>query len=409
MHILVVDDERAIREGIKRTIGSAFPRIGVTTAASADEATRVLVNEPIHAVFLDIMMPGMSGLELLAQVRTTHSNMKWLVVSAHSEFAFAQEAMRLGARDYFLKPFGKDQIVKAVTALEAEWDEEQRQMSGQALLQMNLNYLREAVFRRWIQGLDLGCFDLTAIREEHERFHLLTVRLESSRELTLRNFIAENVMSEYIAMNGRGFIVSVEGDFLAGVVTLAEGVTPESFQAGAAGQLDSCLKVPYRFHMSGLLTDFYAIPQEIGKLHAGGTGGLAAVGASDAAVPIAAGYAAASASSAADAKNDVIDIALQYIKGSFRNNLSLELVASVVFLNPVYFSKLFKQKTGWGYKEYVTQLRMERAAELLAATELTVTRIGEEVGYPDVRHFTQVFRKYYDMTPSRYRADRAIN
>lgn len=50
-------------------------------------------------------------------------------------------------------------------------------------------------------------------------------------------------------------------------------------------------------------------------------------------------------------------------------------------------------------------LRMERAAELLAATEITVTRVGEEVGYPDVSHFMQVFRKYYDTTPGQYRAD----
>ena len=401
MRILVVDDERAIREGIKRTIGGAFPRIVVTTAASADEAIWVLVNERIHAVFLDIMMPGMNGLELLAQVRTTHSNMKWIVVSAHSEFAFAQEAMRLGARDYFLKPFGKDQIVKAVALLEAEWEEEQRQMSGQTLLEANLKYLREAVFRRWVQGLDIGRFDLAAIKQEHERFHLLTVKLENDRELTLRNFIAENVMSEYIAMNGRGFIVSVEGDFLAGVATLAEGVTPEAFRAGAAAHLDNCLKVPYRLHVSGLLTDFYAIPSEIGRLHAGG---IAAVGAFDVS---GAAPAVAVAPSPSVAKNEVIDIALQYIKGSFKENLSLELVASVVFLNPVYFSKLFKQKTGSGYKEYVTQLRMERASELLGATELTVTRVGEEVGYPDIRHFTQVFRKYYETTPSQYRADHA--
>ncbi|GGF95941.1 response regulator [Paenibacillus abyssi] len=388
MHILVVDDERAIREGIKRTINHSFPQITVSTAASAAEAIQVLMHNRIHAVFLDIMMPGMNGLVLLAQVRSTHSNIKWMVVSAHSEFAFAQEAIRLGARDYFLKPFGKDQIIQAVTVLESEWKEEQRQMSDQVLLETNLKYLREAVFRRWIQGLDIGRFDLTAIKEEHDHFHLLAVKLESSRELTLRNFIVENVMSEYIGMNGKGFIVSVEGDFLAGVVTLAEGVEPEQFRSGAVSHLNSCLKVPYQFLMSGLLTDFYAIPAELRKLHVGFEGErIGAV--------------------SPEAKDDVIDIALQYIKSNFQENLSLELVASVVFLNPVYFSKLFKQRTGSGYKEYVTQLRMERAAELLASTELTVTRIGELAGYPDVRHFTQVFRKYYNMTPSQHRAEKS--
>ncbi|MNG41712.1 DNA-binding transcriptional regulator AraC [compost metagenome] len=48
---------------------------------------------------------------------------------------------------------------------------------------------------------------------------------------------------------------------------------------------------------------------------------------------------------------------------------------------------------------------MVRAAELLADPKLTVTKIGEIVGYPDVRHFTQVFRKKYNCSPSKYRAE----
>jgi two-component system response regulator YesN len=381
LNIMVVDDERAIREGIKRTIGKAFPDVDVSIAASASEALQILLHRQIHAVFLDIMMPVMNGLELLAHVSPTHARIKWIVVSAHSEFRFAQEALRLGARDYILKPIGKDQIITATTALISEWKEEKLQMSG---LELNLKYLREAVFRRWVKGLEIGHFDLTAIKEQYDRFYLLGVKLESEQELPLKNFVVENVMSEYIGISGSGFIVTVDGDFLAGVVTLDEETTPERFRSEASAHLDRCLKVPYKLYMSSLLTDFYGIPSEIRKFQS---------------VP------EHQDDGSSFEKNDVIDIALQYIHGNFHENLSLEIVASVIYLNPVYFSKLFKQKVGLGFKEYVTQIRMERAAELLADPKLTVTKIGELVGYPDARHFTQVFRKKYNCSPGQYRAE----
>jgi two-component system response regulator YesN len=386
VYVLVVDDERAIREGIKRTIVQAFPQIAVSTAASASEALQVLQQNRVQVVFLDIMMPGMNGLELLKHVQSTHAYTKWIVVSAHSEFVYAQEALRLGARDYILKPIGKDQIIEIITALEAEYNEEKHQTSDPGLFELNRKYLREAVFRRWIWGLDIGRFDLTAIKEEHDRFYLFAIKLDSSRELTLDNFIVENVISEYLSLSGKGFILSLDGDFLVGVVTLNEVLTPEEFAAGANAHLQAYLKVAHQFYISPLLLDFYAIPCEIRKLYNG-----------DQKQEVA---------SSSDNKNNVIDIAFQYIRNNFKENLTLEIVASIVFLNPVYFSKLFKQKTGNGFKEYVTQLRMERAKELLAIPGMTVTKVGELVGYPDVRHFTQVFRKYYDNTPSKYRIDK---
>lgn len=388
MHILVVDDERTIREGLRRTISGAFADVRVSTAASAAEALSVLVQERVHVVFLDIMMPGMNGLELLAEARGTHKGMEWIVVSAYSEFAYAQEALRLGAKDYILKPFGKDQIVKLVSELLDQWREAAHGEAESGLLEQNLNYLREAVFRRWIQGLDIGRFDISSIRGDYDRFHLLAVTLESNPELSLRNFIVENVMTEYMQQHGKGFIINMDGDFLVGVVTLKEEAEAARFRSGVETNLDQCLKVPYQLYMSELMDDFCEIPSKIRKIH----------------TTILEEEVEEAASS--DSKNDMIDIAIQYMKRSYQENLSLELVSSVVYLNPVYFSKLFKQKTGTGYKEYLTNLRMERAKELLAKQELSITKIADSVGYPDGRHFAQVFRKHYDCTPSQFRQEK---
>lgn len=98
-----------------------------------------------------------------------------------------------------------------------------------------------------------------------------------------------------------------------------------------------------------------------------------------------------------------IEVAMQYINANYHSDLSLEKVASIVYLNPVYFSQLFKQKTGYGFKEYVTQLRIDQAKQLLLNPHLKLADICEKIGYQDVRHFTQVFRKKVNVTPTEYR------
>lgn len=208
--------------------------------------------------------------------------------------------------------------------------------------------------------------------------------METNQDISLKHFVIENVLSEWFEMNGNGFIVSLEGNILVGVVTLREDTGICSFEEGARKHLDQCLKVPYQMVVSRLLTDFHSIPDEIKNLQL-------------------TGFSALKKDVPASKNDETITIALQYIRGHFQDTLSLEKVASIVYLNPIYFSQLFKQKTGIGYKDYVTQLRMERAKELLANRGLRVTDVARLVGYDDLRHFTQVFRKNYHCTPTEYR------
>lgn len=386
MNVLVVDDERSIREGIKRTLDNAFPQMNIMTAPSCQEAVVLLLNERIHILLLDIMMPAMNGLELLAALRESRRSTKVVIISAHSKFSFAQEALRLGVKDYMVKPVGKDRLIEIVSMLESEWEEDMRQLSEKDLVHLNLNYLREAVFRRWVQGLDIGRFDVSRFVESHPRFHLVFVQLDVHEDVSLKHFVVENVLSEWFGMNGKGFVVSLEGNSLLGVETLREDEAVSLFEEGARTHLDQCLKVPYQMVVSRVLTDFEAIPGELKKLREFG-------------------FSIPNQDIPAGKGDETIEIALQYIRSHFQETLSLEKIASIVYLNPVYFSQLFKQKTGTGYKDYVIKLRMERAKELLANRNLRVTDVAKLVGYDDLRHFTQVFRKKYNITPTEYRLE----
>ncbi|MEI2395648.1 MULTISPECIES: response regulator [Paenibacillus] len=392
MNILIADDERVIREGIKRTIGQISPEHQVFVAARAEEAVKIMEEQRIHIVLTDILMPGMNGLEFMKISKRRYPYVKWIVISAHSEFSYAQEAVRLGARDYLLKPIGKTKLTELIDSLTTEIQQDNNISRQGERLKASLRFLREGVFQRLASGLDIGNLDIEPFIEDYNHFYLVMIQLDpGDKSVRLEHFIVENVLSELIDQHGRGFVVSYDRQSLLGLITPGENVRVEHFQEEVKAHLTHYLKIPFQIIHSGLSYDFNTVPQVVKRMRE------------------------ASASQALELEpmkgsgEKAIDVALHYIKEHFYEDLSLEKMASVVFLNPAYFSQLFKQKTGQGYKEYVTSLRLEQAKLLLLNPKLKLAEIAERVGYQDMRHFTQMFRKKYQLTPTEYRQQESIN
>ncbi len=99
----------------------------------------------------------------------------------------------------------------------------------------------------------------------------------------------------------------------------------------------------------------------------------------------------------------IIAAARAYIDKNFRRPITLDSVAAHVFLSPAYFSALFKKETGIKYIDYLTGIRIGAAKQLLNNPQLTVTQIGEAVGYKDPKQFRKQFAKSEGISPSEYR------
>ncbi len=106
--------------------------------------------------------------------------------------------------------------------------------------------------------------------------------------------------------------------------------------------------------------------------------------------------------------DQVVDYLKQYISERYGENVALkELAESRLYLNPSYLSRLFKAKTGISFKNYLTQVRMNHACQMLESRERSVMNIAGECGYADASQFIQLFRKHFGMTPSVYRETQA--
>ena len=94
---------------------------------------------------------------------------------------------------------------------------------------------------------------------------------------------------------------------------------------------------------------------------------------------------------------------LMYVHHHFREDPSLEEIASVAGLNSGYFSSVFHQFTGKTYKKYITELKMNYAKKLLLSGNLSVTEICYNSGYKTLSHFLREFKKFYGETPTEKR------
>ena len=101
-------------------------------------------------------------------------------------------------------------------------------------------------------------------------------------------------------------------------------------------------------------------------------------------------------------KKDIIH-AREYIERHYSENLTLEVLAGEIHMNPYYFSSFFKKNSGENFKDYLNKVRMKHAVDLLVSTDKKTAEIADLVGFRDGRGFSELFSRIYGETPSSYR------
>ena len=116
MEILIVDDERAVRESLRRAL--ELEGYAVELAADGDEALARMRREPLpDAVILDILMPGVDGLEVCRRLREEDVTVPVLMLTARSEVDSRVAGLDAGADDYLPKPFALAELLARIRAL----------------------------------------------------------------------------------------------------------------------------------------------------------------------------------------------------------------------------------------------------------------------------------------------------
>jgi len=129
--ILVVDDEPGVRSVLQRMLAQAGYE-AVTADNGAEALDRVSLGE-VNLILLDIKMPDISGMEVLAKITAEYPDVAVIMVTAVIDIQVAVEALKLGAYDYITKPFNRDEVIQKVRKAIGKW-KHQLQERRQSLL-----------------------------------------------------------------------------------------------------------------------------------------------------------------------------------------------------------------------------------------------------------------------------------
>lgn len=112
--VLIVDDEEAFRSALGKRL--AVRGLEVNTVGSGKEALEELRNKPYDVILLDVKMPGMSGIEALAEIKKINPLLEVIILTGHASVDVAVEIAKLGGYEYLIKPCPLEDLMEKVDA-----------------------------------------------------------------------------------------------------------------------------------------------------------------------------------------------------------------------------------------------------------------------------------------------------
>lgn len=184
--LLIVDDHSHLVDSLERNMPWQELGIGkVHKAFTGEEALEFCKTSPVDIVLTDIRMPGISGLELIQQLKKYDKHFKSILLSGYGEWDYAQEAIRQQVDGYLLKPVDHEELAGTVRrlteALRLEWDERGKQQKALSMLREHMPLLREKLLMELLQGRKLP----GSLLEEKLAYYQLPFRPEDMTAMCL--------------------------------------------------------------------------------------------------------------------------------------------------------------------------------------------------------------------------------
>lgn len=382
--LLIADDMPVIRSTVASLVAREKPELQpVIEACNGDEAVNLARQLQPDIVLMDIKMPVLDGLKATALIRAERPETKIIILTAYDEFTFAQQALKLGAVDYLLKPIRSAKLVAALSQVQAQIYQEQRASEllepGPASLaeggpagpsiqsQPRLNPDRSS-------GSEVGENEAWSYPSQLERDLLDNIRLNhypTSVELMLQ--LSRRLSEELVQLSPE----AIHFEY-ARLITLAACA---AIEAGAPSA--EALHLSQR-HVLALASAQGATEVEAWLLNS-----LAEL--------------MAAIEPASQLKSPVQQ-AMEYIhENLYRPDITLKEVAEAVNLSSSHLAYLFKTNLGVSYIKYLTLARIEQAKKLLCTTDLSISTVARMVGYQNLTNFYRLFERETKLTPAAYR------
>lgn len=515
--VLLVDDEQFIRQGLRHIVD--WEKYGYQVVAEAEngsDAIRILEEIEIDLAFVDIRMPGMSGMEMISYV---HQNMKrrigFVILTGYAEFQYAREALQYNVLDYILKPVQEEELLgvlkkinqeyqdyhkgqrekydfhisqillgkfsdenirqvrryfvdgSSIKYVSVEFDQNQKEFialtRGERMEQQRglLQYLRdllegfsyyvvplveaeEGIFGAGILLTQELCAKVEAeekdflkniqkrvtchfpcpiqiyVGQEVERLEQLSQSFLSIRvarcfhgiaqeESQVRNYedFRHRKSSMKIQENDvEALLEAVKENRISDIASCADRIFAQIRGSDMNMEMVNASIYYILYRLMEMVQEFddetnqQEILEYIGKES---FNKLVLSGSTEEITGFFSDYAGYLAQVRTQESRNVLDRVDDYVRENYKEKMSLKSLGELFYVNNVYLGQLYKKKYGIVFRDYLNNIRLEKARELLVNTNLRIYAIAEEVGFAKAEYFINKFVQNYHMTPNQYR------
>ncbi|MGL4344936.1 MAG: response regulator transcription factor [Cellulosilyticaceae bacterium] len=459
LNVIIVDDETFILKSILNAI--PWDTLGlnvVGTFSTGTEALDFITTHPVHLIITDIRMPGMSGLDLCDYVYNHFPEIQLIIISGYADFPYAQKAIKYNVLGYCIKPIDytevmgllRKAIINTTKFHQSSYD------IIDAFGNKDLDFLNTYLTN---YNINTDHFYLMASIGITPLSHPLssqftTIKLGSHKYLYFSNqpFDVTHLTTQKLqTQNIKGvgiYTTCVSLDTLFSSVLQTISMAYQFFfpnQPTVCQTLPVCGYQPFLSRLKSVLTSrnlpeisaileelrtidnfaSYSIPfalkiwnlfmvyrtdysqLELEDHYIYNTDDLyqkfgcfedmlstLSEMITEQSTPI----------ELPNTHNNTFIYILQFINHHYMKNISLADIASNFNLSQSYISQLFRKETSSTYTEYISQLRIQKAKELLLNNDLSLNDISEAIGYNDYFYFLKSFKKHVGISPGKYRA-----
>lgn len=502
--LLIVDDEQVERDGMQAILHNAYPDLVIEQAKNGKIAVEMARKFEPDVVLMDIKMPGMNGLEAIEEISKDYPQIKFIMVTAYDTFDYVRQAMKLGAKDYLLKPSKTSEIKATVGKVLNQVIEEKESHATSELQKDTLQKTLALVETDVVTQL---LFD--HVHEVHLNILVEMLDIQSTEEMFVMTVLipsgSENLytaVKEKVRQKGSGWVGALYGGQLPIIVFREPNISFRSQAIFLARQILSLgkydqgsgwfvgigsvchslndIKQSYQDSliatMDTTVSSKYRIYSDVSVNGSEGRGKRIQYREKDFSDQIRLGHWDLVRMSVMDliqnyeseganliqtqqrvlemlwvvsrvlnevgvettmpfytSQNqqyrqlraetghlldrmkqryiehydqigaDTIQQIKQYIIKHSHEDISLDTLAKKVGLSPIYISKMFKEKLGINYIDFLTECRIEKAKKLMSDPEKSIKEITFEVGYREPNYFSKVFKKMCSVSPKKYR------
>ncbi|ADU28756.1 response regulator [Evansella cellulosilytica] len=502
--LLIVDDEQIERDGMQVILSHAFPGVTIKQAKNGKEAILIADRFQPHLVLMDIKMPGMNGLESVQHLSNEYPLMKFIMVTAYDTFDYLKRAIKLGVKDYILKPSRASEIVTTVGKVLREVEEEQKKREmieqQQYTLEKTLSIAETDVVTQLLFDhvheihleMLLEMLDIRSINEMYVMVVLISTGSENMYS-TIKEKVRKAGNSLIGALYGNQLPIIMFRDqdksFRSQAVFMAREILSvakvnkktncfigigevccsleeirKSYSESLVATMDTTLPVKYRFYCDVKSINVVGSEQRV-KQREKEFAELIRLGEweqihksimnliqsyenegadtlqtqqrilellwivsrlmNEMGVETVSPFYSFQANDYRQLRSETNELLQQmrqlytkhydqleldsiflmkrYILEHSHEDISLDKLAKKVGLSPIYMSKLFKEKLGVNYIDFLTECRIEKAKQLLKRPDKSIKEITFDVGYHEPNYFSKVFKKMCGVSPKEYR------